>query len=66
VATNVDLVLQQTLLAATVSIWPLSSSAAEDSNAAKEDGSLASSSTKCYTQVAEARKASTSASTSVM
>jgi hypothetical protein len=64
VATNTDWVPQQTLLAVAVSIRPLSSSTAKDSDTAKEDGPPAPSSTKSQTWAVEVLRASSSALTS--
>jgi hypothetical protein len=59
-ATNADQVPQQTPLSAVVSIWSSSTSAAENSDAAKEDDSLALSSTKSRTRAAKLHRASSS------
>jgi hypothetical protein len=57
-ATNADRVPQRTLLPTTTSIRPLSSSAAEDNDTGKEEGSSAPSNIESQTQAAEARKSS--------
>jgi hypothetical protein len=61
---NANRVPQRTPLAATTSVWSSSSSAAEDSDTAKEDIPSALSSSKSRTWAAELRRATSSASTS--
>jgi hypothetical protein len=56
---------QRTLLSVVVSICPSSSSTAVDIDATREDGQLALSNSKSQTYVAEVRRASSSASTSL-
>jgi hypothetical protein len=64
VAANANWVPEWTLLAVTVSIRSLSSSATKDSDGAKEDAPSVHSSTKSWTRAAEDHRSSSSASTS--